>query len=142
MVALCCCEGQARGLICAAVARGYLGVSVLGSHAHVGNESDAGESWTYPSLIARDFGPGASSKSLDGLKNNLQILIRAFLLHGHSDRCRCSHGLKYTFLAINLVVARHNQRFAITCFNNTIALSKLWQINTRDMNLLPRMVRL
>jgi len=49
MVELCYCEGQARGLTCVAVVREYLGVSVLGSHAHVGSESDAAGSWTYPS---------------------------------------------------------------------------------------------
>jgi hypothetical protein len=46
---LCRCGGQARGLICAAVVREYLGVSVLGSHAHAENETDAAGSWTFPS---------------------------------------------------------------------------------------------
>lgn len=54
------CEGQARGLICAAVAREYPGVSLLESHAHAHghaeSENDAAGlwlwAWTFPSWRA------------------------------------------------------------------------------------------
>jgi len=69
MVELCGCEGQARGLIYAAVVRVDLGVSVLGSHAHAESGNDGAESWTFPSLIG-PFCPGAFGKLIDVGRGN------------------------------------------------------------------------